>query len=53
MLHKYLTDDQYERLRNFMYLKTPADVREFEKWVESLHIKEIDGTAFISIIFHG
>jgi len=49
-LKPYVTDDEYDRLINFMYLETKEDVDEFSAWVKSLDTPKIQGS-FIKFAF--
>ncbi|KAG6822663.1 hypothetical protein H0H92_013017, partial [Tricholoma furcatifolium] len=41
-LRHFVSDDQYERICNFMYLKSQVEVDEFDAWIKSLNIKELN-----------
>jgi hypothetical protein len=46
-LKPYVNDKQFDRLINFPYMKTEAEVQDFGSWIEALGIKEVHG------MFHG
>ena len=49
-LKPYVTDDEYDRLINFMYLETKEHVDEFSAWVKNLNNPKIQGL-FIKFAF--
>ncbi|KAF8150842.1 hypothetical protein B0H34DRAFT_801761 [Crassisporium funariophilum] len=40
-LKPYVTDNEYQRLSNFMYLKSKQEVEEFSAWVKGLNIPKV------------
>jgi hypothetical protein len=42
-LKSYVTDEEYERLINFMYLETREEVDKFSEWVKSLTNPKVQG----------
>ncbi|KAG6904698.1 hypothetical protein DXG01_007829, partial [Tephrocybe rancida] len=40
-LRTYVTHDQFDRIRYFMYLKTKTEVEEFGTWIATLEAKEV------------
>jgi hypothetical protein len=47
-LRPYVNDEQYDRLINFPYMKTEAEVQQFGKWIEALGIKEVHGMHYMT-----
>jgi len=43
-LKSYVTDEEYERLINFMYLETREEIDEFSAWVKSLTNPKVQGS---------
>lgn len=43
-LKSYVTDEEYDRLINFMYLETKEEVDKFSAWVRSLTNPKVQGT---------
>jgi hypothetical protein len=46
-LRTHVTDEEYNRLINFLYLKTPEDVEEFSEWITSLHNPKVQGLLLV------
>lgn len=42
-LRSYLTEEQFQRVLNFQYMKSEAEVQDFAEWVASLGIKKLSG----------
>ncbi|KAG6905554.1 hypothetical protein DXG01_002007, partial [Tephrocybe rancida] len=40
-LQTYVTNDQFDHIRYFMYLKTKTEVEEFGTWIATLEAKEV------------
>ena len=43
-LKSYVTDKEYDRIINFMYLETKEEVDEFSAWVKSLTNPKVQGS---------
>ncbi|KAG6818252.1 hypothetical protein H0H93_006537 [Arthromyces matolae] len=41
-LRKHVTKEEFDRIHNFMYLKTPQDVEDFSVWIKTLKVKEVN-----------
>ncbi|KAG6819655.1 hypothetical protein H0H93_009829 [Arthromyces matolae] len=41
-LRKHVTKEEFDRIHNFMYLKTPRDVEDFNVWIKTLNVKEVN-----------
>ncbi len=44
-LKPHVSEDEYERLINFMYLETKEAVNEFSEWVKGLNNPKVQGSS--------
>ena len=49
-LKSYVTDEEYDRLINFMYLETKEEVDKFSAWVRSLTNPKVQGLCHLSFL---
>lgn len=42
-LRSHLTEEQFQRVLNFQYMKSEAEVQDFAGWIASLGIKKLSG----------
>lgn len=47
-LKPHVTEEQFDRLMNFVYMKSKEEVNEFSKWIESLNNPKVQGSTFYS-----